>query len=56
MQLAISHRFFDLMRTNRALEVISSKGYNINENKLLFPISLYAIDVNLGITQNPGFN
>lgn len=50
------HRFFDLVRTNRAIEVMGSKGYSINENKLLFPIPLNAIDVNPGLTQNPGYN
>lgn len=49
------HRFFDLVRTNRALEIMGEKGYNINENKLLFPIPLEVIDVNPNITQNPGY-
>ena len=49
------HRFFDLVRTGRALEVIQSKGYEINENKLLFPIPLEAIDVHKKLTQNPGY-
>ena len=51
-----SHRFFDLKRTNRAIEVMKAKGYNINENKLLFPIPIHAIDVNPGLSQNPGYN
>ena len=50
------HRFFDLKRTGRALEVMTAKGYDINANKLLFPIPLNAIDVNPGLTQNPGYN
>ena len=32
------HRFFDLVRTNRAMEVINSKGFNLTKDKLLFPI------------------
>ncbi|QGY43467.1 RagB/SusD family nutrient uptake outer membrane protein [Maribellus comscasis] len=50
------HRFFDLKRTGRAIEIMASKGYNIDANKLLFPIPLNAIDVNPDLTQNPGYN
>ncbi|MGK6352009.1 RagB/SusD family nutrient uptake outer membrane protein [Parapedobacter sp. DT-150] len=49
------HRFFDLVRTNRAIAVMGSKGYAIDETKLLFPIPLNVIDVNPAITQNPGY-
>lgn len=49
------HRMFDLVRTGRAIAVISSKGYPINEDKLLFPIPENAIDVNPGLTQNRGY-
>jgi len=45
------HRFFDLVRTNRALEKIPT----LNINKILFPIPQYAIDVNNELTQNPGY-
>ncbi len=49
------HRFFDLVRTGRALEVMHSKGYtNLTEESLLFPIPQHAIDVNPDLTQNPG--
>lgn len=47
------HRFFDLVRTNRAVDVLQSKGYDITANKLLFPIPQNAIDVNPKLTQNP---
>lgn len=46
------HRFFDLVRTGRAVEVLKSKGFNITESKLLFPIPQSAIDVNPELTQN----
>ncbi|KQS26637.1 RagB/SusD family nutrient uptake outer membrane protein [Dyadobacter sp. Leaf189] len=46
------HRFFDLVRTGRAVEVLKAKGFNIAESKLLFPIPQSAIDVNPGLTQN----
>lgn len=49
------HRFFDLVRTNRAISVMGSKEYTIDETKLLFPIPLNVIDVNPAITQNPGY-
>jgi len=47
------HRFFDLVRTGRAIEVLKSKGSDITANKLLFPIPQNAIDVNPKLTQNP---
>ncbi len=49
------HRFFDLVRTGRAIEVISELGFNINENQLLFPIPLNEIDINPELEQNPGY-
>lgn len=49
------HRFFDLVRTGRAIEVMQPKGYKINQNNILFPIPLNTIDVNPKITQNPGY-
>src|SRR5690606_33932392 len=49
------HRFFDLVRTGRAVEVMGAKGVDINQNKLLFPIPLRAIDVNPDLTQNVGY-
>ena len=49
------HRFFDLVRTRRAVDVISQKWYNITEEKLLFPVPQNAIDSNPRVTQNPGY-
>lgn len=49
------HRFFDLVRTKRALTVINSKGFNLTEDRLLFPIPVEAIDVNPALTQNFGY-
>lgn len=57
MELCLEfHRFFDLVRTGRAVAVLKAKGLDITENKLLLPIPQYAIDVNTGLTQNPGYN
>ncbi|SFN90073.1 RagB/SusD family nutrient uptake outer membrane protein [Salegentibacter flavus] len=56
MELAMEmHRFFDLVRTGRAVEVMQVKVPSFDSDKLLFPIPLYAIDVNPGLTQNPGY-
>lgn len=49
------HRFFDLVRTGRAIEVMKSKGYKIDQNNLFFPIPLNTIDVNPKIKQNAGY-
>ncbi len=49
------HRFFDLVRTGRAIDVMQPKGYGINQDKLHFPIPQRSIDVNPKLTQNPGF-
>lgn len=49
------HRFFDLVRTGRAIEVMQAKGYKFNQNNILFPVPLNTIDVNPKITQNPGY-
>lgn len=46
------HRFFDLVRTGRAVEVLKGKGFAITEKKLRFPIPQNAIDVNPKLTQN----
>ena len=49
------HRMFDLVRTNRAVVVLQSKGFNFTEQNMLFPIPQNAIDVNPALTQNPGY-
>lgn len=49
------HRFFDLVRTGRATEVMQGKVPGFSSDQLLFPIPLYAIDVNPDLTQNPGY-
>ncbi len=52
------HRWFDLIRTNRAITVIknSSKNITLNENQLLLPVPLEVITQNPGvITQNEAY-
>ena len=56
------HRWFDLVRTGRALAVLQAKAAaigiktNLTANNLVFPIPQSQIDINPGkITQNPGY-
>lgn len=64
LELAMEgHRWFDLKRTNRALEVLSTyKNWNgetyagvINEDKLLLPLPQTELDRNSNLTQNKGY-
>lgn len=65
-----NHRWNDLVRTGRAVEVMNTFGtllktqvnyltpdtYNVTANKLLYPIPQPEIDLNPGVmTQNPGY-
>ena len=47
-----NHRWFDLIRTGRAVEVMRSKGFSLNEKNLICPIPQKQIDVNPKLTQN----
>lgn len=47
-----NHRWFDLVRTGRAVEVMKSKGFSLNETNLICPIPQKQIDVNPNLTQN----
>lgn len=47
-----NHRWFDLIRTGRAVEVMKSKGFSLNETNLICPIPQKQIDVNPKLTQN----
>lgn len=57
------HRWYDLKRTGRAIEVMNNVrgpnnaplNYNLNPNKLLWPIPQREIDNNTKLTQNPGY-
>ncbi len=46
------HRWFDLIRTGRAVEVMRSKGYKLNASNLVSPIPQEQIDLNKNLTQN----
>lgn len=49
------HRFFDLVRTGRVAEVMQDKVPGFSNDRLLFPIPQYAIDVNPDLSQNTGY-
>lgn len=57
VELALEgHRWWDLVRTDRALEVMTEHGRgDIQEHHLVFPIPQSEIDVNPDLTQNPGY-
>jgi starch-binding outer membrane protein, SusD/RagB family len=49
------HRFFDLVRTGRAPQILGPLGFQAGKNEL-FPIPLSQIDLSNGVlTQNPGY-
>ena len=51
-----NHRWFDLLRTGRSLEVLQQTGKNIQPFRLVFPIPQIQIDINPSIlTQNEGY-
>ncbi len=57
------HRWFDLKRTGRAIQVLSNTigpdgtafGYQLDEHSLLWPIPQLELDKNQQLTQNPGY-
>jgi hypothetical protein len=49
------HRRWDLVRTNRFVEVLSAAGKAAEAKHNLFPIPLLEIQANPLLTQNPGY-
>ncbi|MEN0002762.1 MAG: RagB/SusD family nutrient uptake outer membrane protein [Bacteroidota bacterium] len=49
------HRWFDLLRSGRAIEILSIHGKNPALHNLLFPIPSGEIQINPNLTQNPGY-
>jgi len=57
------HRWWDLKRTGRAIEVMNSVtgeggvplGYNLTQNRLVWAIPQSELDKNSKLTQNPGY-
>ena len=50
------HRWFDLLRTGRAIEVLTLHGKNIAQHNLLFPLPSAELKINTNLVQNPGYN
>ena len=64
-----NHRWHDLVRTGKAIEVMTAHGaqmkatynfispnaYNLTPDKLLFPIPYLELQLNGALTQNPGY-
>lgn len=49
------HRWFDLLRSGRAVEILTLHGKNPDLNSLLFPIPASEIQTNPNLDQNPGY-
>lgn len=64
-----NHRWTDLIRTGKAIEVCTAKGedlkaiygwilpgaFNVTENRLIYPIPTREIQINNKLVQNPGY-
>lgn len=48
-------RWFDLLRSGKAVEILSLHGKNPNGEKLLFPIPDSEMKINPNLIQNPGY-
>lgn len=65
-----NHRWFDLLRTGKAIEVLTEHGkrmkalypylqdrtYQITKDRLVYPIPYRELQINSLLTQNPGYN
>jgi tetratricopeptide (TPR) repeat protein len=60
LELALeNHRWFDLLRTGKAIEAMNAVRLNITENDLLYPIPESEVSIMnnpTGFPQNPGYN
>ncbi len=50
-----NQRWFDLVRTGKAVETLTLHGKNIQEHHVLFPIPSAELKINPNLTQNPGY-
>ncbi len=50
------HRWFDLIRTGKAIEVLKPIKPDIDQDDLLYPIPRPAMRTNPNLDQNPGYN
>lgn len=49
------HRWFDLLRSGKVIEIMTLHGKNLDIHNLLFPIPAGEIQVNPKLVQNPGY-
>ena len=49
------YRWYDLKRTDTAIPVMNALGYNLTENKLIWPVPQTERDKNVNLTQNSGY-
>ena len=49
------HRWFDLIRSGRIIEIMTLHGKQINTHNVLFPIPAAEIEINPELDQNPGY-
>lgn len=49
------HRWFDLIRSNRAIEIMQLHGKNLDIHNLLFPLPSGEMQINPELVQNPGY-
>lgn len=49
------HRWFDLIRTGKALEIMTLHGKNIQPHNVLFPIPSSEMEINPNLVQNEGY-
>ena len=50
-----NHRWFDLLRSGKAIETLTLHGKNIQQHNLLFPIPSAELETNPNLEQNPGY-
>ena len=49
------HRWFDLLRSGKTVEIMTLHGKNLDEHNLLFPLPSSEIEINPLLEQNPGY-
>lgn len=50
-----NQRWFDLVRTGKAVEILTLHGKNIQPHHQLFPLPSSELEINPNLTQNPGY-
>lgn len=50
-----NQRWFDLIRTGKAVEILTLHGKNIQPHNQLFPLPTAELEINPNLSQNPGY-